>query len=186
MNWEQALSDIESHEFAARLNVVSDMRSFFAAAGKEPAVGAVYTGLRESGELREEVLGRINDLAHLQVDLRYENPKDTPLAILLWLATFTGADYPQTAANVVDRAPQCWYAKKLARALLMPPPVASGSSNDEALRVSEAATADAGIPPRLASGETSGDNAIRATPTVEGVRDRHHPWAMITAGASSG
>lgn len=128
MGLTQALHEIKSHEFAARLNVVSGTRSFFAAANKEPAVMSLCEDMSKSGEAREEVLGHIHDLSQLAVDRRYENPNDAALAILLWLTRFTAPDYSQIAADLVDQAPQCWYAKKLARRILLPPPVASGNS----------------------------------------------------------
>jgi len=80
-----------------------------------------------SGEAHEEVLGRIHGLSRLAVDRRYENPNDTALAVLLWLTMFAAPDYVQIVADVVDRAPQCWYAKKLANRILTPPPVASAN-----------------------------------------------------------
>jgi len=128
MNWQEALSEIESYEFNARLNVVSSMPAFFRAATNEPAVLELYSCMPESGDVREEALGRIHDLSRLEVDRRYENPNDTPLAILLWLTWFAAPDYADIAADLVDRAPQCWYAKKLARRILVPPRVASGNS----------------------------------------------------------
>lgn len=128
MNWEEALSEIESYEFNARLNVVSSMPAFFRAAAQEPAVLELYGRMPESGDVREEALGRIHDLSRLEVDRRYENPNDTPLAILLWLTWFAAPDFAGIAADIVDRAPQCWYAKKLARRILVPPSVASGNS----------------------------------------------------------
>ena len=104
------------------------MRAFFAAAAKEPAALTLYGTMRTSGEAREEVVGRIHDLSQLEVDRRYENPNDTALAILLWLTNFAAPEFVQMAADLVDRAPQCWYAKKLARRILMPAPVATGNS----------------------------------------------------------
>ena len=128
MNWQEALSEIQSHEFAANLNAVSSMGAFFRASSREPAVVALYGRMLESEEVREEALGRIHDLSRLQVDPRYENPNDTPLAILLWLTYFAAPAYSGVAATMINRAPQCWYAKKLASRILMPPPLASGNA----------------------------------------------------------
>ena len=127
MSWEEALTEIGSHAFAAKLNVVSSMRDFFSAASKEHSVIELLGEMRASGELREEVVGRIYDLSRLKVDPRYENPLDTSLATLLWMTYLSSRepDILQNAAVLVDRAPQCWYAKKLARRLLLQPRVAS-------------------------------------------------------------
>ena len=141
MKLEQALADIESVEFDARINVVSGMRGFFSAASQEAAVKEVYREMRASGGVAEEVLGRIYDLARLSVDLRYENPKDTAMSVLLWLMLSVRLEYAQLAAQYVDRAQQCWYAKKLARSIIFPTPVASGDSRvDEESQVLQAAT----------------------------------------------
>lgn len=127
MTWEQALSEIESYELASNLNVVSSMRSFFGVVAKEPVVLELYRYMCELGDAREGVLGRIHDLSDRPVDRRYENPHDTPLAILLWLTRFAAPDYVEMAADLVDRAPQCWYAKKFARRILVPPPSGTGN-----------------------------------------------------------
>jgi hypothetical protein len=121
MNWEQALAEIDSHEFDARLGVVSNIGSFFRAAASEPAVRLIFKHMLESGDACEEILDRIYDLAYLCPDARYENPNDTPLAILLWMMYYANSNYAM-AAYYVDQAPQCWYAKKLARRILVPPP----------------------------------------------------------------
>ena len=170
MSWQHALSEIESHEFDANLNVVSSMRAFFSAASKEPAVVELYGHVLESGDISEEVLGRIFDLARLAVDPRYENPKDTPLAILLWLTYFAAPDYAQMAASYVDHAPQCWYAKKLARRILMPPPMASGDS-----WVGERQHS---LDP---SSSSSGDSMIVITPRIQGTRPDYLKRGTIVA-----
>jgi hypothetical protein len=126
MTLEQLLQEIESHEFSARLNVASSMQALFANARKEPSVIALYQHMRKSGEACEEVLSVIQDLSHLAVDPRYENPHDTSLAVLLWLTSSAAPDYTYLSADLIDHAPQCWYSKKLARAILLPPPVATG------------------------------------------------------------
>lgn len=126
MSWEQALTEIESHRFDDNLSVVSGMRAFYRAAANEPACMELYSTMLVSGDAREEVLGHIVDMSQLEVDKRFENPNDTSLAILLWLTGYAAPDFVGLAADVVDRAPQCWYAKKLARRILVPPPVASG------------------------------------------------------------
>jgi hypothetical protein len=107
---------------------VSGYRAFFKAVSKEPSVRTLLKAMQTSGEAVEHVLGRIHDLSLLEIDRRYENPNDTALAILLWVTSFTSSDYAQLAADLVNRAPQCWYARKLARRILVPPPVSSGDS----------------------------------------------------------
>ena len=128
MNWQQALAEIEGPEFDARLNVVSGLRSFLTAVVREPAIMELYNRMQASGDVSEEVLGNIYDLSRLSVDPRYEHPKDTAMAALLWLMAATQVEFAELAAHYVDRAPQSWYAKKLARRIIIPAPVESGDS----------------------------------------------------------
>ena len=125
MNWQAALTEIESPQFAARLNVVSSAKAFFREVAQDPVVLDLYRQVKDSGELQESTLDRIHDLAGQEIDRRYENPNDTPLAVLLWLTYHAAPDAGPVAAHYVARAPQCWYARKLARWLLEPRQVAA-------------------------------------------------------------
>ena len=136
MNWQEAISQIESSQLDASLNVVSGTNAFFKAADKEPAVREARRRLLQSGELHEDILNRIYELADLDVDPQYANPNDTALAVLLWLSYFTFPDYAHIAAGYVRRAPQCWYAKKLANRILNPPP--SEGDNESAASIAYA------------------------------------------------
>ena len=129
MNWQEALNEIQSVEFDVNLNVVSSTDAFFEAVAREPAVLEAYDQMRNSGDLREEALGRLCDLVWTDADPRYENPNDTPLAVLLWLTNFAASDFAAIAAGWVDQAPRCWHAKKLAQRILNPPP--SRTANHE-------------------------------------------------------
>lgn len=122
MNWDEALEEIQSVEFDFTLNVVSGTNAFFRAVANEPAVLEAYHQMRESGELREDALGRLFDLASREIDPLYENPNDTALAVLLWLTYFAAGDFVPMAAATVARVPNCWYANKFARRILNPPP----------------------------------------------------------------
>ena len=120
MNWEEALEHISSPEFDAELNVVSGTAAFFRAVGRQPAVQDSLGFMSLSGERQEEVLNRIADLATLEIDPNYENPNDTSLAVLLWLTCFSSPRCVQIGARYVEQAPQCWYARKLARQITAP------------------------------------------------------------------
>jgi len=170
MNWTQALKEIESPEFDVTLNVVSSLGAFFKAAAKEPAALTLYATMRTSGEAREDVLGRIHDLSQLEVDRRYENPNDTALAILLWATNFAAPELVQMAADLVDRAPQCWYAKKLARRILMPPPVATGNS-----------WAPDSLHPSGPAGLLSGDVVITMNPLAKEFTRLYHQRPSVVA-----
>ena len=125
MKWEDAIAHIQSPKFDAELNVVSGTKAFFRAVGNDPMVRQSLRFMRESGEVREEVLNTIFDLSTSEIDPRYENPYDTSLAVLLWLTRYTDSDFARLGASYVMRAPGCWYANKFARQIMYPPP--SGS-----------------------------------------------------------
>lgn len=110
--------------------MVSGVRSFFRAAVSEPAVVTLYRAMVTVPKAQKAVLEQIQNLSRLEVDRRYQNPNDTALAVLLLLTIFTDSDYGLIAAELVDRAPQCWYAKKIARRILNPAPIASNNLED--------------------------------------------------------
>ena len=118
MNWQEALAEIESAEFDINVNVVSGLKAFFRAVDKEPSVKEARRFMMESGECREEVLGRICDLATTEIDFRYENPHDTPLATLLWITYYEVPQFANLAAHYIAAAPNCWYASKLAKNIM--------------------------------------------------------------------
>lgn len=127
--WKRALAEIQSRELDHGLNVVSGFQAFFKSASREPSVRSLYSAMLVSGEVREAVLGQLHDLSALDIDRRYANPNDTAIAVLLWLTYFAAPEHQQVAADLVDRlAPQCWYAKKLARWVLAPPSATSGNT----------------------------------------------------------
>ena len=130
MNWQEALSEIQSVEFDFDLNVLSGTNAFLEAVSRHPTVLEAYDLMRDTGELREEALGRLSDLVWADTDPRYENPNDTPLAVLLWLTNFAANDLAATAAGWVDQAPRCWHAKKLAQRILNPPPSMTGNVSE--------------------------------------------------------
>ena len=127
MNWQAALTEIESPQFAARLNVVSGEKAFFREVAQDPVALELYRQVKDSGELQELTLDRIHALAGQKFDRRYENPNDTPLAVLLWLTCRAAPEAGPVAAHYIARAPQCWYARKLAQRI-MGPPAAAGTN----------------------------------------------------------
>ena len=68
------------------------------------------------------------DLAMAETDPDYQNPNDTPLAVLLWLTYFTHPDFARVGAHYVERAPRCLYANKLAHHIMNPMPTMSSDS----------------------------------------------------------
>ena len=118
MNWEQALSEIESLEFDVRLNVVSSLSLFLKVARQEPAVIELYHELERNIEVSYVVFRHLRDLSNSPVDSQYENPRDTALAVLLWLLELTYPKFAHIAAWLVTNSANCWYAKKVSSEVL--------------------------------------------------------------------
>jgi hypothetical protein len=76
----------------------------------------------------------ILELSQLSIDRRYENPNDAALAVLLWIMLFTAPELVYSAADLVDRAPQSWYARKLAQRILVPPESEGANKYNEVLQ----------------------------------------------------
>jgi hypothetical protein len=128
--WKNAIAEITSHEFDVRLNVVSGLRSFIRAALGEKSVDVLYRAMLTSPSARDAVLEQLQSLSRLEIDRRYENPNDTALAVFLLLTLIVDTDLAMIAADLVDRAPQCWYAQKIARKILTPTAIASDNTQD--------------------------------------------------------
>ncbi len=127
MNWQEALTQIESLEFDANLSVVSSTKAFFRNVAQDPVVLDLYWQIQESGELKESILDRTYDLSAQEIDMRHGNPNDKPLAVLLWLSYYAAPELGRLAATYTARAPKCWYAWKLAHQILDPAPVNSSN-----------------------------------------------------------
>jgi hypothetical protein len=138
MTISEAMNEIESYEFAARLNVASDLRTFLRAAQTEPSVNDLLQEL-DSPEKRLAVLSKVFELSQRQIDLSYENPWDSSLAIYVWSMSLKDLGLAKAAAETAIQAPQCWWAVKLSRKILLtqesPMPSASSSTMEPTVQI---------------------------------------------------
>ncbi len=118
MTLQEAMAEIESHELAARLNVASDSRTFFQLAQGQKAVLDLEQKL-DSYEVKVRILSRAWKLSRYKVDLRYENQWDTALAVYVWLISRKDFALARIAADAVIEAPQCWWAAKISRHIIL-------------------------------------------------------------------
>ena len=84
MSFEESLTEIESHEFAARLNLASDFKTFYRGMLQERSVRDLSQELN-SLEKRLRLFLRTIQLARQLVDPRFENQWDATLATYLWV-----------------------------------------------------------------------------------------------------
>lgn len=168
MNWQEAQQRIHSPQFDAELNVVSGTNAFFRAVRNEPAVKFSLRLMKESGDLQEQVLDRLHDLAAQDTDPSYENPYDTPLAVLLWLTHYSGYDSSILGAQYVNLAPRCWYASKLAQHIINPPP---SDSSGYAVNVDVAS--------QFNPSSSSRDHSVTVVPSAAKVRVLSTPQIAV-------
>lgn len=118
MTFNEARREIESNEFAARINIASGIATLLAAASEEPAVRQLWTELlSDSSTLK--LLVRVKELATENVDLRYRHPRDTALAVFLWLLSIRNHSLANIAAETISKVPRSFWAAALARQQLL-------------------------------------------------------------------
>jgi len=116
---DRAMHYIESREFAVRVNVASDYSTFLEALWSNP-VTAALAALAAQPEHQDRILRRIQDLAALEPDSRYENPHDAAMAAYLLVLSTRSPVTARIAAFAVEEAPRTWWAKRLAQSMLSP------------------------------------------------------------------
>ena len=119
MNWQQALTEIESVEFDVQLNVVSSFDLFIDAAQDEPAVTTLYQAMQTSEEVSEAVLDRVCALSRQEIDVQYANTNDAALTVYMWLLCQADTGHATAAAFRAVRAPNCHYAWKMSQSVLL-------------------------------------------------------------------
>lgn len=117
MNWQKALENIESHEFAAEVNIASHLGMFLAIARESESVRFVQAQLKDAGRVAE-LTTRAYQRTQEPVDPRYENRWDVSLAVYLWLLATENPKYASSVAYSVLVTPQCWWAHQLARQII--------------------------------------------------------------------
>jgi hypothetical protein len=116
---EQLFQTIESHEFAATVNLASDFKTFVRILESEKPVQELAREIQSTKE-REAVWARIRTLVQDQGEEGYEHPWDAALAAYLWLLANTDARLANLAAATIAAAPRCWWARNMAEAILSP------------------------------------------------------------------
>jgi hypothetical protein len=114
---EDLLKAIESHEFAAVLNLASDLRTFLRILGSEKAVQDLAAAMGK-GEVRGAVAERILTLLKRPGDEGNEHPRDSALAAYLSLLSSTDTRLAKQVAEQIAAVPRCWWARKIAEGLL--------------------------------------------------------------------
>jgi hypothetical protein len=115
MTTEDAINDIESLDFAVRLNLASGLKRFIQLLRNEPSVKLLINVINKDTSLKTAVLKRVKDLSGRDFDERYENPSDTAVAAYVWLLGLMDPEAWKSAAAIAASMPQTWWARKTSR-----------------------------------------------------------------------
>ncbi|MCH8877873.1 MAG: hypothetical protein IIA89_13810 [Chloroflexi bacterium] len=118
MNLKKLFLEIESNEFAARLNLASGERLLMWSLATDPAVNRLEMELSEEIDHSLIVLGRIQQLVRLEFDFRFENPYDAAMSAYCWVLAQTNQQIGRVAAHLVASAKQTWWARKVAETVM--------------------------------------------------------------------
>ena len=114
----QALSYLESHEFAAFVGVASDARTLSQAILSHASARLILEKCRSDKSLLSEVLVRVAALTNQSIDPRYESPWDTALTALLIISSAVDPHTGYAAASMASKAPGTWWTAKIANTVL--------------------------------------------------------------------
>lgn len=114
---DEIFAELESKEFIATVNLASDLQSFLAFAEVQKPVLRLMDQLNDPG-MGEFLLQAIVSYENHAFYPDYENPYDTPIAVLLWLLHKVDLRLAQFAAGKVFGFANCWWARKIASDVL--------------------------------------------------------------------
>ncbi len=112
MSLQEVMQAIESHRFAAELNLASGSSIFYRGLQNHRLFRELSDHVNEPGAgAREAILARLLQLSRQRIELQYGNPFDT--AMTTYLTVLDQVENPETlssAAEAVSKAPNCWWA----------------------------------------------------------------------------
>ncbi len=118
MSVSELFERIESAAFAIEANLASGASDFIEAVSSNPAFVALSEEAKQNPYVSGAVLQRIELLANLKVDYRYENPHDAALAAYAWLLFQNAPRLAPIAAAILIEARQVWWARHIAGYIL--------------------------------------------------------------------
>jgi hypothetical protein len=160
VNLEEAIREIEGLTVSARLNLASGLGCFLEFAQQEPAVGYLLA-LLDSPDVQGTLFGRVQDLVQRPTDGQHENPWDVALALYSLLFRWKAPALARLVATLVARAEHCWWASRIAAAML--------TARDRRTAGTRAVRASFGEPPttpRVRARSAPAQQAAVATPVV--------------------
>lgn len=117
MTFLECVSEIESPEYAARVNLASDYNTFVKGVMLERTTPELAGQLRDQG-VGLKLVGRVVRMASQKVDHRYEHPYDAAMAAYVWLLAGTQPALARIAANAAICVARSWWANRVAETVL--------------------------------------------------------------------
>lgn len=116
---KNAAKEIESHSFAVRMNLASNIDSLIDSINAEPSVKLISENINDTENL-EYIFRKAINISKLEIDLRYENPFDIALVSYLAILHTTNIVLCKFASRIIlVDVKNCWWAKKLAHLILL-------------------------------------------------------------------
>jgi hypothetical protein len=112
------LDQLETHEFAARVNVASDPRTALTIAQADPVTQELLASVQKAPASQSTLLERIAFLAKQEIDPRFMSPWDTALLALISIVQTVAPFAAGYAARLALRAPNTFWAAKFAMEVL--------------------------------------------------------------------
>lgn len=117
MSIKEVFRKIEGHDFSAQLNLAPNIRNFFRYAEKQECVQQLKQLLKDTENITATLI-RITKLVGEKVDVRYENPYDTAIAIYTWALFIENRTAGKIAAEYATEIKQGWWTPKYAQQIL--------------------------------------------------------------------
>lgn len=161
------VQEIESHSFAIDTNVVSGTRSFYRAVAQQRIVRQLWSDIQDV-RLARELVFHVSKLSRQRIDIRYENPLDTALAVYLWTLWSTHPELARVAAEAVAQAPNCFWSARLSERILQQNFTVASGIGSSASKEETKPPAERVVTPNAGEFRIVGDLAVSFLPLSEG------------------
>ena len=105
--------EIESIEFAARVNIASDLDTFLRAIATEPSVRSLRQRSLTDPSMIDSLFKVMRHLIDSDFDPKYENPMDAALSTYGWIIASGRPDLEGLVGDLVGSLRNSWWANQL-------------------------------------------------------------------------
>ena len=108
------LQFIESADFSAEVSAQSGFYQFLNGLRTHVAVETLADAVQRQRSHRAMIVSRVLTIADQRIDMRYEHPADTALAVYLLVLASVDEKLFEITRSVVGMLPNCWWASRIA------------------------------------------------------------------------